>query len=65
MTNDQRIEIAAEAMWKNRAAEAHLTRWRKVTWQQFCMADPAIAAVYRDNARTAIEAIDRAGAKCA
>lgn len=54
MTGDQKVEIAAEAMFHNRFGD------HKGSWDRFKVNHPDVAAVYQENARVAIDAIDRA-----
>ena len=57
MNQQERIELAAVAMWRHRASDAQLG-WRGMTWNEFQMHKPDIAAIYRENATVAVKALD-------
>jgi hypothetical protein len=59
MNQEERIEIAAEAMWRHRASNTNETDWGRMTWDSFNALKPDIAAIYRENATVAVRALDQ------
>ena len=57
MSADPRVEVAAEALWKDRARD--IPDWRKLHWFQFASDKPELAGLFRYNARVMIKAIDK------
>jgi hypothetical protein len=60
MNKEERIDIAARAMWRHRAREPELSAWGKMSWEEFQIEKADIAQIYLDNARAAVTALDAA-----
>lgn len=60
-TDKSRIEIVAQALWANRVKDA-LLNWKGQSWGDFLLHKPDIAKIYLENARIAIDALEKASA---